>query len=142
MLIFETQETPSDKMRLELRLAYYWELYKHNKPKLMKLRGVFARSPTYAFRFAKEIIRGPFPEGEEAIAQDATEAVVYARDILKGRFPKGEEIIASSGSHALMYARDVLKKPWKKGEPAIMSNIQLRWSYETEFGIKIPKDAK
>lgn len=42
----------------------------------------------YAMRQGK-----PYPEGEDAISQDAKASFIYATEVLKGRFEKGEKAI-------------------------------------------------
>lgn len=50
----------------------------------------------------------------EAILKEDRYAYLYARDILKGRYPQGEKIIAIDPYHSFWYARDVIKGPWLK----------------------------
>jgi len=71
--------------------------------------------PALAYEYALDVIKGRFPEGEAAIAQDANRAYSYARNILKGRFPEGEAIIAQDATLAYEYARNILKAPWPEG---------------------------
>lgn len=49
--------------------------------------------PDLALRHALGVRKGPYPEGEDAIASTAKTAYAYAVDILHGRFPKGEAAI-------------------------------------------------
>ena len=66
--------------------------------------------PTDAFNYARDIIQGPFPKGEEEIAKDASYAYFYACYALEGPFPKGEAAIAEDEKYSKKYAKDVLKK--------------------------------
>lgn len=52
--------------------------------------------------------RRPYPSGEATLAADAIYAYCYAKYILKGRFPLGEKAIAQDGRHSCNY---VLKLP-------------------------------
>mgnify|MGYP000037960250 CR=1 FL=1 len=56
--------------------------------------------PQAAYHYAKDVLKGRFPEGEAAIATDPYVAYVYARDILKGRFPEAEASIATDTDHS------------------------------------------
>ena len=49
-----------------------------------------------AYNYAKDVIKGRFPEGEEAIAKSPQWAHYYAVNVIKGRFPEAEEAIAKS----------------------------------------------
>lgn len=43
----------------------------------------------------------------------------YARDVIKGPWPEAEDAIAECGLASYWYALDVIGKRWQKGEPAI-----------------------
>jgi hypothetical protein len=78
--------------------------------------------PELIYKYAKNIVKGKLNEREEdIIATSAYYSYRYARDILKGPFPKGENIIANSPFHAYVYAEVVLKDRFKKGEEAIIN---------------------
>ena len=53
--------------------------------------------------YAKEVIKGRWPEGEAAILRDPGTSVRYARDIIKGRWPEAEEAIATSTPEFVKY---------------------------------------
>ena len=89
---------------------FFWEKYKDNKEELKKREKHIAKSLKYAYRYAKDILKAPFPAGEEAIAKDARFAYSYAKDILKEPFKLGEEAIAKDARFASEYAKNVLKK--------------------------------
>ena len=107
----------------ETNPAIFWDKYKDNKEELKKRQKHIAKSLKYAYRYAKDILKAPFPAGEEAIAKDYAKdyayAYYYARDVLKGPFPAGEEAIAKSAEYSYYYVRDVLKGPFPAGEEAI-----------------------
>ena len=52
-----------------------------------------AKDADQAYYYARDVLNGPFPEGEEAIATSAVQSYYYARFRLKGRFPAGEKAI-------------------------------------------------
>jgi hypothetical protein len=81
-----------------------------------------------------DILKGPFPLGEKAIAQVAYYSYDYAAYILKGPFELGEKAIATSASYSYAsysydYAKNVLKGPFPLGEPAIADNISHGYYY-------------
>jgi len=58
---------------------------------------------TTAYRYAHNVIKGKWPEGEETIRQLPVLAFRYARDIIKGRWPEGEEAIKRDSYHWQQY---------------------------------------
>jgi len=53
-------------------------------------------SPEAAYRYARNVIKERWKEGELAVAKDPYCAYGYARDIIKGRWLKAEPIIRKS----------------------------------------------
>jgi hypothetical protein len=86
--------------------------------------------------YARDVIKGHWPEGESAIMKDPKEACKYASSIIKGRWPEAEPAIMKSNL-AGWYAKNVIKGRWPEAEPAIMKSsfvvdyaqniIQGRW---------------
>ena len=72
--------------------------------------------------YARDVIKGEFPELESCIAESYYYAYQYAHEVLKRRFPEGEEEIAKNSQYAHYYARDVLKDRWIN-IPGIPKNI-------------------
>ena len=68
-----------------------------------KLLEAFSHNPHTAFWYALKVLGHPWPEGENAISQDA--------------------------GASLAYARDVLHKPWPMGEPTIFKDWSYTWYY-------------
>ena len=85
-------------------------------------------APEWAYWYARYVLKGPFPQGEDTIATSAVWAYWYAKDVLKGPFPQGEDEIATSAEWACWYAIDVLKEPFPQGEKAIATDAE--WAYE------------
>ena len=83
----------------------------NNDPRLVK---VVASDPEFAYFYARNIIKGRWPEGEKAIASDPENAYYYAIDVIKGRWPKGEKAIASNPRYATNYKEFLRKKKKKK----------------------------
>lgn len=83
-----------------------------------------------AYRYARDILNGPFKMGEPAIAKDPHNSFNYAQNILNGPFKLGEPAIAKkNGSRSLAYARGILDGPFKLGEPAMAKNAELAFGY-------------
>ena len=97
-----------------------------------------AKSPKYAFHYARNVLEKPFPAGEAAIAKDAYYAYYYAHEMLKKPFPAGEAAIAKSANYAYLYALHVFKKPWPAGEAAI-ANTHVAYEYARTV-LKLPKE--
>ena len=71
-----------------------WKRYR-NKPKELKKREhILAKDYQIAHWYALEVLRKPFPLGEEAISKDAQYSYYYAKYVLKGRFELGEAAIS------------------------------------------------
>ena len=83
----------------------------------------------WAFKYAKEIVKGRFKKGEPVIASELYWAVKYAREVIKGRWPAIEPNILKSSSYVYPYARDVIKGRWPEGEPSILKSISSTWGY-------------
>ena len=79
-----------------------------------------AKDSEKAYRYAKEVIKGPWPAGEAAIATSAQWSLRYVYNVLKRKpFKAGEAAIAKEAQYSYEYAKDVLKGPWPAGEAAI-----------------------
>ena len=59
--------------------------------------------PHWAYDYAKDVIEGPFPEGEAAMATDPYWAYYYAKYAIKGRFPECEATIAKDTKYSKKY---------------------------------------
>ena len=68
-------------------------------------------APEWSYLYARTVLKGPFPQGEDAIATSAVWSYRYARDVLKGPFPQGEDAIATVAYWSYKYARDILNDP-------------------------------
>jgi hypothetical protein len=83
------------------------------------VRHEMARNANTALRFARDVLKGRFPEGETALATEPQLAYLYARDVLKGRFPAAEAILATDQYYAYVYAENVLHGRFPLGERVI-----------------------
>ena len=80
-----------------------------------------------AYHYAKDVLNGPFPEGEPAIAKICYYSLEYATEVLHGLFPAGEAAIAKHGTLAAFYAMQY-KGRWPEAEPAI-ANSERAYNY-------------
>jgi hypothetical protein len=87
-----------------------------------------------AFGYAKRIVGGEWPEGEEAIAKDGDAAYRYAHEVLGRRFPLGEPAIAKS-EHLIEYIRKFIgSEGWPEMEPEIARNGKSSLDYSEIVG--------
>ena len=84
--------------------------------------------PYWAYFYAKYIIKGRWPKGEETIAKDPKWAYFYAEVVIRGRWPEAEKIIANS-RWAYRYARDVIGGRWPEGEETIAKDPEWAYTY-------------
>ena len=106
--------------------AYIWDKYKDEPDELKKYEHVIATSSKFSFKYASEVLKGPFKLGEPAIAKiakNAKHAYYYSIFILNGPFKLGEPAIATSSAESYFYATQVLKHRFELGEPAILAGI-------------------
>ena len=92
-----------------------------------------ATSPGPAYRYAQYVVKGRWPEGEAAIAASPGAAFQYAKDIIKGRWPEAEPTIATSPSTAYLYAKDIIKGRWPEAEPAIATSSNAAYWYARDI---------
>ena len=86
-----------------------------------------AKDPYWAYRYARDVLKGRWPEVEATIAT-SPHVCKYAKDVIKGRWPEGEEAIANQlplslrTSLSFYYARGVIKGRWPEAEAAIATD--------------------
>ena len=102
-----------------------------------ELVSAVAKDPQWAYKYARFVIKGRFPEGEATIATDPGRAYEYADYVINGRFPEAEAAIATSPTWAYHYAKYVIKDRWPEGEAAIAKTPKWASGYERDFGIKL-----
>ena len=91
-----------------------------------------ATDPGWSYGYAKEVLKGRWPEAEAAIAKDPLclgLAYHYALDVIKGRWPEAEEAIAKDPRWAYRYAQYVVKGRWPEAEPAIATSPAYALNY-------------
>ena len=85
------------------------------------------------YQYAKDAIKGRWPEAEKIIAKDAFHAYLYAENVIKGRWPEGEAVIAKDAQYAYHYAKDVIRGRFPEGEEVIFSDECYKELYNEEF---------
>ena len=88
-----------------------------------------AATPIWAYRYARDVIKRRFPEGETHIGRDPRLATAYARDVIKGRWPEAEAGIARDPVEAFVYANSLIHDSWPEAEPAIAAVPSLATHY-------------
>ena len=94
----------------------------------------------HGYLYARDVIKGRWPEAEPYIMTDPYFAYLYANDVMEGkRWPEAEPYIMKDPSIASNYATNVIKGRWPEAEPYIMKHpgnashyatyvIKGRWS--------------
>jgi hypothetical protein len=80
---------------------------------------ILKRDSWYAYRYAKDIIRGRWPEAEPYIIKDSWYAFMYAQYVIRGRWEEAESVIIKEPRGAWLYAWYILKSRWVEAEPYI-----------------------
>jgi hypothetical protein len=94
--------TPTIAYNLAVRL------YKASGERDTRLESVIMQNRDYTYLYSDILLR-PWPEAESIIAREPTWAYEYARYILKGSFPEGEPAIAQRQDYARWYANNLLE---------------------------------
>jgi len=84
-------------------------------------------SPVQVYRYARDVIKGRFPEGEKIIAKFARYSCWYATEVLRSRFPEGEKVISEDAQYSFWYAKNLIKGRFPEGEETI-SRGQECWA--------------
>ena len=93
-------------------------------------------------QWASNVVRGAWPEGEDAIAKFPHTAYLYAIDTRKP-FPKGEPAIAEREDYSLRYAEEVLQDRFPEAEKKYLHNPQWAMSYtQNVIGERFPPAEK
>lgn len=87
----------------------------------------------------KFILSGKSLSYSTVVEYNYSRVVEYARDIIKGRWPEAEKMIATNPSNATQYAIEVLKEPFTIAHKTIAKVPMYRARYEKHFGIDLGK---
>lgn len=91
---------------------------------------IIAEDPYNAYRYALNVIKGPFPLGEKAIAETSQFTFSYVKHVLRNKpFPLGEKQLAKDADQAYWYASKIIKGPWPPGEPVISESPMYSFWY-------------
>jgi hypothetical protein len=107
---------------------------------LAPVSGVHKESnPALAYQYARDVIKGEWPEGEKALAESPWYAIRYACDVIKGRFLKGESAIGADPESTYLYAEMLYLKRtlrydkenylWPEGEKILSQNPKYAFRY-------------
>jgi len=77
-----------------------------------------------------------------ADAMTAKEAFYYAREVVKGRWPEAEKVIAADPKWAFYYASEVIKERWPEAEAIITSDPDWLNYYANHFDLTIETTLK
>ena len=111
------------------------------------------QDPITAYVYARNVMKGRWPEAEPYIMKHPITAYLYARDVMKGRWPEAEPYIMTDPYAAYLYANDVMEgKRWPEAEPYIMKYptsaypyardvIKGRWPEAEPYIMKHPGNA-
>jgi hypothetical protein len=91
---------------------------------------IVSRNLEWIYEYAKNVIRGRWPEAEGIISKSTEYSYYYARDVIGGPFPKGEDAIAKDVQYSLLYATEILKGRFPKGEPTIEKDYWSNITYK------------
>jgi hypothetical protein len=72
------------------------QISKSLKKRSRKLEKLIIENPQLCFDYAREVLRGPFSEGEKMISSDPFHSYMYAKYVLNGPFHLGHTIIFNS----------------------------------------------
>ena len=91
------------------------------------------KDPYWAYEYAENIIKGRFPEAEEYIKKDPYYLARYASSEVinkhRYRWTEAEEIIKTDPWGVYCYARDVIKGRWIEAEDVIKTNLECAYEY-------------
>ena len=80
-----------------------------------------SKDPKLAYEYAKDVIKGRWPEAEETISEDPWWACIYAKNVIDGRFSEAEETISKDPEYAYEYVTEVINGQ----RSAILESIYL-----------------
>ena len=74
----------------------FWDKYRYDKEELKKREREISKYAEYSYYYARYVLKGSFPAGEEAISKDAEYAKDYAEYILRADFYLDGKLIAKA----------------------------------------------
>ena len=73
-----------------------------------------------------------FEAGEYAIMNSPSWAYLYAKDIIKDRWPEAEPVIMTDPKYAYYYTIKIIKGRWEAAEPVIMKDSEY-WIWYNQY---------
>ena len=70
---------------------------------------IIITNPSFAYFYARDIIKDRWVEAENIISTDPECAFWYAREIIKDRWIEGENIISTNSYYIYLYAKHIIK---------------------------------
>lgn len=119
-----------------ISLTTAYDLCLHNPSLRPIFEHVVAQDAYTSYCYARDVLKGRFELGEDAIAKGCPVYSYEYAKIIKGRFEKGEASIAQDGMYACLYANNILQERFEQGEAAIAKE-----GYMSNYYFK-PTDAK
>ena len=110
----------------ETALAYAKDVIKGRWP---EVEPYIMKDTETAPWYAKYVIKGRWREAEPHIMKDPWAAAQYAIGVIQGRWPEAEPYIMENPWAALVYAREVIKGRWREAEPYIMKDREIAQWY-------------
>ena len=102
-----------------------YKLAKVSKWVCQEILDAIKKSPEYTFLYARDVIQGPWREGESTLLKNAQWAYKYAKDVLYHPWPEAEPYIKDSMPWAYLYATGVLRERWPEAEETIKSRPEM-----------------
>jgi len=95
------------------------------------------KDPEWAYEYARDKLRGRWPDAEPYIMRDPYWAQEYADRVIKGRWPEAEPVIMQDPMSAYFYACLTIGGRWLEAEPVILQS-QSEWAngYKEHFNIQ------
>ena len=94
------------------------------------------KHPSYAWWYAKYVIKDRWPEAEPTILKNLYYAYMYALRIMNSRWSEAEPVMMKDPSLACLYAINIIKGRWREAEPYIMKHPGYWKQYKSQFGIQ------
>jgi hypothetical protein len=87
-------------------ISYLYDYAEMTGKRFKPAEKYIAKDSHFAWHYANNVVKGPWPEGEDAIAKDGRNSFWYS-ELINKRFRKGEKIIKGS------YYQEHYERKWK-----------------------------
>ena len=112
---------------------------------LEPVKNIIQRDPELAYTYAKNIIKGEWPEAESTILKEPEYTNNYAIGVRKRRWPEAEPTILQYPTKCVQYAKKILANDpewtsqkghengrWPEAEPTIMKDPYSAYTYAAD----------